>query len=89
MNFDSIRLSLVYTNKQTTMTKLSPDVQSLRNKLKYIDYDMEDRAVCTDFEINELSDKIFDLIVETDYKVDIADCLRALHLAFEDLEMYN
>tara|TARA_B100000925_G_scaffold242000_1_gene191384 strand:- start:310 stop:525 length:216 start_codon:yes stop_codon:yes gene_type:complete len=71
------------------MTKLSPAVQSLRNKLKYIDYDMEDRAVCTDVEINELSDKIFDLIVETDYKVDIADCLRALHLAFEDLEMYN
>jgi len=71
------------------MTRLSPDVQSLKNKLKYIDYDMEDRAVCTDNEINDLSTKFFNLIMETDYNVDIADCLRAMHLAFEDLEMYN
>ena len=71
------------------MNKLDPNVQALRNKLKFIDYDMDDRAICTDSEINELSDKILNLIMETDYNVDIADCLRALHLAFEDLEMYD
>ena len=71
------------------MTRLSPDVQSLKNKLKYIDYDMEDRAVCTDSEINDLSTKFYNLIMETEYKVDIADCLRAMHLAFSDLEMYD
>ena len=59
------------------MNKLDPNVQALRNKLKFIDYDMDDRAICTDSEINELSTKIFDLIMETDYNVDIADCLRA------------
>ena len=71
------------------MNKLDPNIQALRNKLKFIDYDMDDRAICTDAEINELSTKIFDLIMETDYNVDIADCLRAMHLAFEDLEMYD
>ena len=71
------------------MSKLDPNVQALRTKLKFIDYDMDDRAICTDSEINELSDKILNLIMETDYNVDIADCLRALHLAFEDLEMYD
>ena len=71
------------------MTKLDPNVQALSTKLKFIDYDMDDRAICNDAEINELSDKILNLIMETDYKVDIADCLRAMHLAFEDLEMYD
>tara|TARA_R100001443_G_scaffold115383_1_gene133014 strand:+ start:1229 stop:1444 length:216 start_codon:yes stop_codon:yes gene_type:complete len=71
------------------MTKLDPNVQALRTKLKFIDYDMDDRAICNDAEINELSDNILNLIMETDYKVDIADCLRAMHLAFEDLEMYD
>ena len=71
------------------MTKLSPDVQSLKNKLKFIDYDMSDRAICTDDEINDLSTKFYNLIMETEYNVDIADCLRAMHLAFTDLEMYN
>jgi hypothetical protein len=71
------------------MKKLDPNVQALRTKLKFIDHDMDDRAICNDAEINELSDNILNLIMETDYKVDIADCLRAMHLAFEDLEMYD
>ena len=87
--FWSISTIMVLYKHRGFMTKLSPDVQSLKNQLKYIDYDMEDRAVCTDAEINDLSTKFYNLIMETEYKVDIADCLRAMHLAFSDLEMYD
>ena len=29
------------------------------------------------------------MIVELDYKIDIADCVSMLHESFEDLEMYE
>ena len=71
------------------MNKLDPNVQALRTKLRYITIDMEDRSVCDDQQYNKLVKKFTDIIEFTDYNVDIADCLRALHLAFEDLEMYD
>ena len=57
------------------------EIKGLQNKLRYITVDMEDRAVCDDQQYNELVRKFTDLIEFTDYKVDIADLLSALHLS--------
>ena len=51
--------------------------------------DREDRAVCDDQQYNELVRKFTDLIEFTDYKVDIADLLSALHDAMTNFEMYD
>ena len=50
---------------------------------------MEDRAVCDDTQYNELVRKFTDVIEFTDYNVDIADCLSALHDAMTNFEMYD
>ena len=78
-----------YKHRGFMNTTSIAEIKGLQNKLRYITVDMEDRAVCTDNEINDLSTKFYNLIMETEYKVDIADCLRAMHLAFSDLEMYD
>ena len=65
------------------------EIKGLQNKLRYITVDMEDRAVCDDQQYNELVRKFTDLIEFTDYKVDIADCLSALHDAMTNFEMYD
>ena len=65
------------------------EIKGLQNKLRYITVDMEDRAVCDDQQYNELVRKFTDLIEFTDYKVDIADLLSALHDAMTNVEMYD
>ena len=65
------------------------EIKGLQNKLRYITVDMEDRAVCDDQQYNELVRKFTDLIEFTDYKVDIADLLSALHDAMTYFEMYD
>ena len=64
------------------------EIKGLQNKLRYITVDMEDRAVCDDQQYNELVKKFTDVIEFTDYKVDIADLLSALHDAMTNFEMY-
>ena len=65
------------------------EIKGLQNKLRYITVDMEDRAVCDDQQYNELVRKFTDLIEFTDYKVDIADLLSALHDTMTNFEMYD
>ena len=50
---------------------------------------MEDRAVCDDQQYNELVRKFTDVIEFTDYNVDIADLISALHDAMTNFEMYD
>ena len=68
------------------MTNLS-EIKGLQNKLRFITYDMSDRSVCDDTQYNELVRKFRDVIEFTDYNVDIADCLSALHDAMSTFEM--
>jgi len=70
------------------MTNLS-EIKGLQNKLRFITYDMSDRSVCDDTQYNELVRKFRDVIEFTDYNVDIADCLSALHDAMSTFEMYE
>ena len=65
------------------------EIKGLQNKLRYITVDMEDRAVCDDQQYNELVRKITDVIEFTDYNVDIADLISALHDAMTNFEMYE
>ena len=65
------------------------EVKGLQNKLRYITVDMEDRAVCDDQQYNELVKKFTDVIEFTDYNVDIADLISALHDAMTNFEMYD
>ena len=65
------------------------EIKGLQNKLRYITVDMEDRAVCDETQYNELVRKFTDLIEFTDYKVDIADLLSALHDTMTNFEMYD
>jgi len=41
-----------------------------------------------DDEFYELYSKFKDVIEDTEYNIDIVDCLTALHCAMEDFEMY-
>ena len=65
------------------------EIKGLQNKLRYITVDMEDRAVCDDQQYNELVRKFTDVIEFTDYNVDIADLISALHDAMTNFEMYD
>ena len=65
------------------------EIKGLQNKLRFITVDMEDRSVCDDSQYNELVRKFHDVIEFTDYNVDIADCLSALHDAMTTFEMYD
>ena len=71
------------------MTKIESKVQKLRTKMRFITDEFPDRNVTNDSQYFDLYLKLRDLIEELDYKVDIADCISALHDSFEDLEMYE
>ena len=71
------------------MTTLKLTSQQLRYRFKHIDSILNDRNVCNGDEISTLFNKFYDAILETDYKVDIGDCIYSLHLVFESLDMYE
>ena len=71
------------------MMKINPKVEKLRTKMRFITDEFPDRNVTNDSQYFDLYLKLRDLIEELDYKVDIADCISALHDSFEDLEMYE
>ena len=79
----------IYKHRGFMNTTSIAEIKGLQNKLRYITVDMEDRAVCDDQQYNELVRKFTDLIEFTDYKVDIADLLSALHDAMTNFEMYD
>ena len=63
--------------------------EQLRYKFKHIDSILQDRNVCNDDEIFTLFNKFYDVILETNYKVDIVYLYTMLHCAMEDFEMYE
>ena len=71
------------------MKTLKLTSEQLRYKFKHIDSILKDRNVCNGEEISTLFNKFYDAILETDYKVDIGDCIYSLHLVFEHMEMYD
>ena len=78
----------IYKHRGFMNTTSIAEIKGLQNKLRYITVDMEDRAVCDDQQYNELVRKFTDLIEFTDYNVDIADCLSALHDAIETVQQH-
>ena len=64
------------------------NAEQLRYKMKHLDELCPNRSVTNDDEFFELYNKFVELIEQTDYKIDIVDCLTALHCAMEDYEMY-
>ena len=70
------------------MGLLSMNAEQLRYKMKNLDELLPNRSVTNDDEFFELYNKFVELIEQTDYKIDIVDCLTALHCAMEDFEMY-
>jgi len=79
----------IYKHRGFMNTTSFAEIKGLQNKLRYITVDMEDRSVCDDQQYNELVKKFSDVIEFTDYNVDIADCLSALHDAMTNFEMYD
>ena len=71
------------------MTTLKLTSEQLRYRFKHIDSILKDRNVCNGNEISTLFNKFYDVILETDYKVDIGDCIYSLHLVFESMDMYE
>ena len=67
---------------------LSMNSEQLRYKMKHLDSLCPNRSVTNDDEFYELYSKLRDLIEDTEYNIDIVDCLTALHCAMEDFEMY-
>ena len=70
------------------MGLLSMNSEQLRYKMKNLDELLPNRSVTNDDEFYELYSKFRDLIEDTEYNIDIVDCLTALHCAMEDYEMY-
>ena len=70
------------------MGLLSMNAEQLRYKMKNLDELLPNRSVTNDDEFYELYSKLRDLIEDTEYNIDIVDCLTALHCAMEDYEMY-
>ncbi len=70
------------------MGLLSMNAEQLRYKMKNLDELCPNRSVANDEEFHELYTKFRDVIEDTDYNIDIVDCLTALHCAMEDYEMY-
>ena len=64
------------------------NAEQLRYKMKNLDELCPNRSVANDDEFYELYSKFRDLIEDTEYNIDIVDCLTALHCAMEDFEMY-
>ena len=79
----------IYKHRGFMNTTSYAEIKGLQNKLRYITVDMEDRAVCDDQQYNELVRKFTDVIEFTDYNVDIADLISALHDAMTNFEMYD
>ena len=70
------------------MGLLSMNSEQLRYKMKHLDELCPNRSVANDDEFYELYSKLRDVIEDTNYNIDIVDCLTALHCAMEDFEMY-
>ena len=70
------------------MKTLKLTSEQLRYKFKHIDSILNDRNVCNDDELFTLYSKFYDVILETNYNIDIVDMYTALHCAMEDFEMY-
>ena len=70
------------------MGLLSMNAEQLRYKMKNLDELCPNRSVANDDEFYELYSKFRDVIEDTNYNIDIVDCLTALHCAMEDYEMY-
>lgn len=68
--------------------KVKTSVETLRTKMRFITDEFPDRSVTNPEQFHALYSKLRDVIEETDYNIDIADCLSALHCAMEDFEMY-
>ena len=64
------------------------NAEQLRYKMKNLDALLPNRSVANDEQFHELYSKFRDLIEDTNYDIDIVDCLTALHCAMEDYEMY-
>ena len=64
------------------------NAEQLRYKMKNLDALLPNRSVANDEQFYELYSKFRDLIEDTNYNIDIVDCLTALHCAMEDYEMY-
>ena len=71
------------------MTTLKLTSEQLRYRFKHIESILNDRNVCNGDEISTLFNKFYDVILETNYKVDIGDCIYCLHLVFESMDMYE
>ena len=71
------------------MKTLKLTSEQLRYRFKHIDSILKGRNVCNGEEISTLFNKFYDAILETDYKVDIGDCIYSLHLVFESMDMYE
>ena len=70
------------------MRLLSMNADELRYKMKHLGTLCPNRSVANDDEFYELYSKFRDVIEDTEYNIDIVDCLTALHCAMEDFEMY-
>ena len=70
------------------MGLLSLTSEQLRYKMKHLNELCPNRSVTNDDEFYELYSKLRDVIEDTNYNIDIVDCLTALHCAMEDFEMY-
>ena len=70
------------------MGLLSMNAEQLRYKMKNLNELCPNRSVANDEEFYELYSKFKDVIEDTEYDIDIVDCLTALHCAMEDYEMY-
>jgi len=68
--------------------KVAPTVETLRHKMRFITEEFPDRTVTNPEEFHALYSKFRWVIEQTDYNIDIADCISALHCAMEDFEMY-
>ena len=62
--------------------------EQLRYKMKNLDELCPNRSVTNPEEFHALYSKFRWIIEQTDYNIDIVDCLTALHCAMEDFEMY-
>ena len=71
------------------MGLLSLTSEELRYKMKHLGVLCPNRSVANDEEFYELYSKFRDVIEDTNYNIDIVDCLTALHCAMEDYIQYD
>ena len=64
------------------------NADELRYKMKHLGTLWPNRSVANDNELFDVYEQFRDLIEDTEYNIDIVDCLTALHCAMEDFEMY-